>query len=100
MRIIRENVRFNRNEVACQVIGTMPAYTEVVGIDVLRGRFLATIDELYQNNVCVITAGLAQRLFSSEDPLDCAVTIDAFAYQVVASFAKRNMPDQRTQSDH
>ncbi len=98
MRIIRENVRYNRNEVACQVIGTLPVYTEVVGVDILRGRFLAQIDELYQNNVCVITAGLAQRLFSYQDPLDCAVTIDAFAYQVVGIIREKNMPEQRTQA--
>src|SRR5512133_2043389 len=73
MRIIRENVRFNRNEVPCQVIGTLPVYTEVVGIDVLRGRFLTHMDELYANNICVVTAGLAQRLFGYEDPLECAV---------------------------
>jgi putative ABC transport system permease protein len=98
MRIIRENVRFNRNEVPCQVIGTLPVYTEVVGVDVLRGRFLAQMDELYQNNVCVITAGLAQRLFSYQDPLECAVTIDAFAYQVVGIIREKNMPEQRTQA--
>jgi putative ABC transport system permease protein len=98
MRIIRENVRFNRNEVACQVIGTLPVYTEVVGVDVLRGRFLAQMDEIYQNNVCVITAGLAQRLFGFQDSLDSAVTIDAFAYQVVGIIREKNMPEQRTQA--
>jgi putative ABC transport system permease protein len=98
MRIIRENVRYNRNEVPCQVIGTLPVYTEVVGVDVLRGRFLTQMDELYQNNVCVVTAGLAQRLFSYQDPLECAVTIDAFAYQVVGIIREKNMPEQRTQA--
>ncbi|MHC1770045.1 MAG: ABC transporter permease [Verrucomicrobiia bacterium] len=98
MRIIRENVRFGRNDVACQVIGTLPVYTEVVGIDVLRGRFLTPLDESYQNNVCVITAGLAQRLFNATDPLDAAVTIDAFAYQVVGIIREKNMPEQRTQA--
>ncbi len=98
MRIIRENVRYNRIEVPCQVIGTLPVYTEVVGVDVLRGRFLTTLDELYQNNVCVITAGLAQRLFSYQDPLDCALTIDAFAYQIVGIIREKNMPEQRTQA--
>ncbi|MFO1500935.1 MAG: ABC transporter permease [Verrucomicrobiota bacterium] len=98
MRIIRENVRFNRSDVPCQVIGTLPVYTEVVGVDVLRGRFLTPIDELYQNNVCVVTAGLAQRLFSYQDPLECSVTIDAFAYQVVGIIREKNMPEQRTQA--
>jgi putative ABC transport system permease protein len=67
MRIIRENVRFGRNEVPCQVIGTLPFYTEVTHVDVLRGRFLTDMDELFKNNICVITAGLAQRLFLGED---------------------------------
>ncbi len=98
MRIIRENVRFGRNDVACQVIGTLPVYTEVVGIDVLRGRFLTPLDEAYQNNVCVITAGLAQRLFNATDPLEAAVTIDAFAYQVVGIIREKNMPEQRSQA--
>src|SRR3954447_23275737 len=91
MRIIRENVRYNRSEAPCQVIGTLPVYTEVVGVDILRGRFLTQIDELHQNNVCIITAGLAQRLFNYQDPLDCAVTIDAFAYQVVGIIREKNM---------
>ena len=40
MRIIRENVRFQRNEIPCQVIGTLPFYTEVAGAGLVRGRFL------------------------------------------------------------
>ena len=63
IRIIRENVRFAQNSVACQVIGTMPFYGEVVGVDVVRGRFLTDMDERNHDNICVLTAGLAQRLF-------------------------------------
>src|SRR5512137_2994940 len=51
MRIIRENVRFERNEVPCQVIGTLPSYTEVTGAALVRGRFLSAIDEQHQENV-------------------------------------------------
>ncbi len=40
VRIIRENVLFARNTVACQIIGTLPFYTDIVGVDVMRGRFL------------------------------------------------------------
>jgi putative ABC transport system permease protein len=100
MRIIRENVRYGRNEAPCQVIGTLPFYTEVVGLDVVRGRFLTETDEVNHNNVCVITAGLAQRLFPYEDPLDNALVIDAFAYQVVGIVREQSMPEQRTQAGH
>jgi len=98
MRIIRENVRFSRNEVPCQVIGTLPSYPEVVGVDIVRGRFLCQLDELHQNNVCVITVGLARRLFPYQDPLEHSVRIDAFYYQVIGIIREKNMPEQRTQA--
>ncbi len=98
MRIIRENVRFSRNELPCQVIGTLPFYTEVSGAEIVRGRFLCDQDELHQNNICVITAGLAQRLFAIEDPLQHALKIDAFYYRVVGILRERSKPEQRTQA--
>ncbi len=98
MRIIRENVRFNRNEVPCQVIGTLPFYTEVVGAQLVRGRFLCHIDEKEFSNVCVITTGLARRLFPTEDPLQHSVRIDAFYYRVVGIIQEQSQPEQRTQS--
>ncbi len=98
MRIIRENVRFQRNEVPCQVIGTLPFYTEVAGAAVVRGRFLSYMDELHKENVCVITTGLARRLFPVQDPLQYAVRIDAFYYRVVGVIQERSQPEQRSQA--
>jgi putative ABC transport system permease protein len=98
MRIIRENVRFQRSEVPCQVVGTLPFYTEVTGSAVVRGRFLAYADEEHMENVCVITTGLARRLFPYQDPLNHAVKIDAFYYQVVGIVQERSLPEQRSQS--
>ncbi len=98
VRIIRENVRFAQNSLPCQVIGTMPFYTEVVGVDVVRGRFLTDMDERNHDNVCVLTVGLAQRLFPYQDPLEQAVKVDMFYYRVVGLVREKNMIDQRTQS--
>jgi len=98
MRIIRENVRFERNEVACQVIGTLPFYADVGGAAIIRGRFLTHMDEQHQENVCVITTGLARRLFPVEDPLDHSVRIDAFYYRVVGVIQERSQPEQRSQA--
>ncbi|MCP5526620.1 MAG: ABC transporter permease [Verrucomicrobiales bacterium] len=98
MRIIRENVRFSRNEVPCQVIGTLPFYPTVVGVDQVRGRFLCHLDELHQNNVCVITTGLAQRLFPYQDPLQHAVKISEFYYRVVGIIRETGTADQRPQT--
>ncbi len=98
MRIIRENVRFSRNEVPCQVIGTLPFYMEVTGAAVVRGRFLAHFDEQHQETVCVITTSLARRLFPYQDPLDHAVKISGFYYRVVGLVQERSQPEQRSQA--
>jgi putative ABC transport system permease protein len=98
MRIIRENVRFDQNTVAAQVIGTLPSYPHIAGVDVVRGRFLAYLDDLQQENVCVITAALANRLFAYQDPLQHSVKIDEFYYRVVGIVQERNLPEHRSQS--
>jgi len=98
MRIIRENVRFERNEVPCQVVGTLPFYSEVAGAAVVSGRFLAYFDEQRGENVCVITTGLARRLFPSQNPLQHVVKIDAFYYRVIGIVQERSQPEQRSQA--
>jgi putative ABC transport system permease protein len=98
MRIIRENVRFQRNEIPCQVIGTLPFYTDVAGASLVRGRFLAYFDEQHGENVCVITTGLARRLFPYQDPLEHTVKIDAFYYRVIGIIEERSQVEQRSQA--
>jgi putative ABC transport system permease protein len=98
VRIIRENVRFAQNNIPCQVLGTLPFYPEIVGLDIVRGRFLTDTDERNQDNVCVVTVGLAQRLFPYQDPLEQSVRVDAFYYRVVGIVREQNLPDQRTQA--
>ena len=98
MRIIRENVRFDQNNVASQIIGTLPSYPAVAGVDVVAGRFLTYHDETQQENVCLLTTGLAERLFPYQDPLQHSVKIDEFYYRVVGLVRELNLPEHRTQS--
>jgi putative ABC transport system permease protein len=98
MRIIRKNGRFGRSNVPCQVIGTLPFYAKIVGAKVVRGRFLSHLDELHQNNVCVITVGLAQRLFPYQDPLQHAIKVDEFYYRVVGVVQEQGGEEDRAQA--
>ncbi len=98
MRIIRENVRFSRNEVPCQVIGTLPFYPRVEGLDLVAGRFLCELDERHENNVCAITASLAQRLFPYQNPLQHSIRIAQFYYRVVGLVRETGAADQRPQT--
>lgn len=97
MRIIRENVLFGRNQEPCQVIGTLPAYPTMQGFEIVSGRFLSPIDEKHQRNVCVLTAGLARRLFPYQDPLESTIRIDTVYYQVIGLVVETGTADQRPQ---
>ncbi|HTD67107.1 MAG TPA: ABC transporter permease [Candidatus Limnocylindria bacterium] len=97
-RHIRENVRFFRNEVAGQVVGTYPIYKEIAGLDTLRGRFICDTDDLHQNNICAISSGLAKRLFPYHDPLDQEIKIGAHYYQVVGLVRETSTENKRPQS--
>ena len=95
-RIIRDEVRAGQVAFPCQIIGTHPIYQEINNLEILRGRFLGQIDETYMNNVGVITASLAERLFPSTDPLTQQVKVGADYYQVIGIVRERGMENQRT----
>lgn len=97
MRILRENIRFSKNQVSGQVIGTLSAYPKVQGMEVTRGRFLSAMDERHQRNVCVITVGLARRLFPYQDPLASTIRIQSIYYEVVGLVQETGTLEQRPQ---
>jgi len=98
MRLIRESAHFDRNIIRCQVVATLTGYAEIIGVDVLRGRFLSRRDEVNQDNVCVLSAGLAARLFPFLNPLEHTVKVQDFYYRVVGVVGERNLPEHRTQA--
>ena len=97
MRIIRENIRFGRNQEPGQVIGTLSTYPDVQGVDLVSGRFLSRMDNKHQRNVCVITTGLAERLFPYQDPLESTVRVNSVYYQVVGLIRETGTMEQRPQ---
>lgn len=97
MRIIRQNVRFSRTSLPCQVIGTLPFYTEMTGLELAAGRFLTTNDELHQDNVCAITESLAKKLFPYQNPLNQAVRVGNIYFQVVGIVRETSRVEERTQ---
>lgn len=97
MRIIRENVRFGQNQEPCQIVATLPQYSKVQDVDIVFGRFLSYMDEKHQRNVCVITSGLARRLFTYQDPLNSTIRIQDVYYQVVGILNETGTAEQRPQ---
>ena len=97
MRIIRENIRFDRSQESGQVIGTLPAYALVQNVDLVAGRFLTPTDERFQRNVCVITEDLVRKLFPYQDPLKSAVRVKESYYNIVGIVDETGTSKQRPQ---
>jgi putative ABC transport system permease protein len=97
-RIIRDEVRFNNLVQQAQIIGTHPIYSEMSGVDILRGRFLTETDETHMNNVCVLTVSLAENLFPYQDPLEQEVKIGSEYFTVVGLVRERAAADKRPQA--
>jgi putative ABC transport system permease protein len=98
MRLIREKVRFYEIELPCQVVGTLSFYPEIVSIDLVKGRFITPMDEIYKQNICVLTTSLAMRLFPYHDPLNQTIKIAGVYYTVVGLVREINTPGDRPQS--
>jgi putative ABC transport system permease protein len=97
-RIIRDTVRFDRVSLPAQMIGTDPAYTDIAGLEVVRGRFISPTDVKHHRNVCAMTVGLAERLFPFQDPLEQSVTFRGDVYEVIGLVRERSTAKERPQA--
>lgn len=97
MRIIRENIRFDQNQEAGQIIGTLPGYRLVQNLDLVAGRFLTVTDEKFQRNVCVITEDLVRKLFPYQDPLKSSIRVKNDYYEVIGIVDETGTAKQRPQ---
>jgi putative ABC transport system permease protein len=73
----------NHPKVAIRIVGTIPWYTEISPVQLIRGRFLSSIDLHHQQKVCVVDEEVARKLFAFDDPMDKDVRIQGNYYRVV-----------------
>jgi putative ABC transport system permease protein len=76
LKEIAHRVRRGEHEYPATSVGTTPALFQVVNIKVARGRVLTDADMTSDNNVCVIGAEVARKLFPFEDPLGQTILLD------------------------
>ncbi len=82
--LVRKNAQHGRYRVAnARVLGTTPEYFHVKNLSLRRGRFLTWPDLKATDNVAVLGAGAAKRLFSYEDPLGKPLVLGRGAYRIV-----------------
>ena len=81
--------RYLTRRAPAEVLGTVPWYNETYGINVARGRWLASLDQRKVDNVCVLGAAVARSLFPRSAPLGKSIWLGSFSYRVVGVLASR-----------
>jgi putative ABC transport system permease protein len=101
VREIDQEARYLNRKVAIKIIATIPWYTEIFPVRLLRGRFLSSTDLHHQLTVCVIDDDVARKLFAFDDPLGQHIRIFGNFYHVVGivtplapTTAKDNLANQ------
>ncbi len=78
LKTVSYRARSGVNQAVLNVVGTTPAFFEIVNIDVSQGRVLTGPDMTDRLNVCVIGHEIAQQLFPVEDPLGETILVERY----------------------
>lgn len=90
IREMRKEVRYSDRTVESRLVGCTPDYYELNHLSMDRGRFLSDKDASPPENVCVLGAETAQRLFAFENPIGRSIQIDYDFYVVVGQTRHRD----------
>ena len=94
IREIRRKFTFRDRSVDGRLVGCTPGYADVNTLEIRNrgGRFLSDADGIRSDTVCVLSAGVAERLFPYEDPLGKRIYIPESQdyYRVVGVLEARN----------
>ena len=89
VREMRRTFAHGHRECDGRLVGTTPLYSEMSHLEMDRGRFISGLDIRETLPYCVLSAGVAERLFPGEDPIGKTVRIQGnqndpgFPYEVV-----------------
>jgi len=78
LKTVAYKTRHGEFQAALDVVGTTPAFFDIVNVSVARGRPITTQDITERSNVCVIGEHVRRELFPFEDPLGETLLADRF----------------------
>jgi putative ABC transport system permease protein len=79
----RQVVTYRNRNTNVNIIGTTPTFPEVRDFDTAQGRFFTEVDTKRNNQVTVLGAKLAERLFGSSNPVGAQLRIKDSSFQVI-----------------
>jgi len=85
IREVRRTFTFDGRNVDGRLVGCTPEYFDVTRLELDRGRLLTEADINERHNYCVLSSGIAERLFPYEDPIGRRVFLSESRdyYQVI-----------------
>jgi putative ABC transport system permease protein len=89
MRVFSQEVRYLGRKHNGRLVATLPEYAEINQLDLARGRFLIKEDNDDMNNVVVLAANTADRLFPFEDPIGQSARVGNYFYRVIGVLRPR-----------
>lgn len=90
MRAIRRDIWYGARRVDGEVIGTVPWYPDISNSRVQAGRFINTVEMEASDNVCVLGAGITDKLFSYENPLSQVIKVGGDYYRVIGVMQEKS----------
>ncbi|MBD2356331.1 ABC transporter permease [Tolypothrix sp. FACHB-123] len=85
----RQVVTYRNRNTDVNIIGTTPSFLIVRDFETATGRFFTDIDMKRSNQVAVLGAELAQRLFGSSNPVGQQLRIKNTSFQVIGVLAAK-----------
>ncbi|NMG10573.1 ABC transporter permease [Brasilonema sp. UFV-L1] len=76
-------VNYRNRNTNVNIIGTTPSFPKVRDFETAKGRFFTDIDMKRNNQVTVLGANLAQRLFGSNNPIGQQLRIKNASFQII-----------------
>ncbi len=89
MRVFSQEFRYLDRKHNGRLVATLPEYAEINQLVLARGRFLIHEDDESMNNVAVLAATTADKLFPFEDPTGQSVRVGSYFYRVVGVLRPR-----------
>jgi putative ABC transport system permease protein len=90
MRSIRRDIWYHTLRVDGQVIGTVPWYPDISNSKLQAGRFINAVEMKSAENVCVLGAATADKIFSYENPLGKVIKVGGDYYRVVGVMQEKS----------
>lgn len=90
IRELRRQFSYGGRSVDGRLVGCTPEYADVTLLLVDRGHFVSDAELKSKENVCVLAAEVADRLFPFENPLGRSIHVDDAYYRVVGVMKPRN----------